>query len=603
MPFPTIALHGGGNTGTLDFDISRTLHHDGRPSSQPSLATEASEQQMSAADTSPSSWVLEAEGTDTCAEPTSRASQAWRQTEQIASRIPLATRLRLLILTGCAALALVQHAPLVLVGIAVVALTELAPPDAWRIATLAQAIAAATVVLTTTQQGSAAFPLLLVAAFRAGDLGLPRDVLGVVATTALTLLVGWQPLHHLAEASSPMVSDGIVWLGLAAGLGMLQCLSLRAARQHPSGSERAAHEAAYLVYRLRQLVRRLPNGLDAPDVAEELVDSVLAGVVADRAAVLVRRDGDLASPLVVRGSDRVPWRDPARSPGTPSVAWHSRRTVADVRVRDGDGRRLGSAMLCLPLLDADSELIGLLVLDRLTPTPFSSAEVAHAEETVSRLAPHLDAALMFSDLQIVATTAERERLAREMHDGIAQDLVALAFSLDALGRQLRKTSPDAAQSVAQVRAELTRMVSDIRYSISDLRTSVRPERGLGAVLSSQVQSIAASSRLTMHLSLHESTFRLPAQLETTLLRAAQSLLHDIRSDQTVSEIWLSLDVEPPRAELIMRHDGTAADHLDEDLARHLDQLGVVAVERPGELRLCTGPVERVATALVGEGLA
>jgi signal transduction histidine kinase len=558
---------------------------------------------MSAADTSPSSWVLEATGTEPCAEPASRPSQPWHRLGGIAANLSLAARLRLLIMAGCAALALVQDAPLVLVGIAVVLLTELAPTDSWRVATFAQAVAAATVVLTTTGQGSAAVPLLLVAAFRAGDRGLPRDVLGVVATSALTLLIGWQPVHHLAQPSSSMVSDGIVWLGLAAGLGMLQCLSLRAARQVPSGSERAAHEAAYLVYRLRQLVRRLPGGLDAPDVAEELVDSVLAGVVADRAAVLVRRDGDLASPLVVRGSDRVPWRDPAHSPGTPAVAWHSRTTVADVRMRDGDGRRHGSAMLCLPLLDADGDLIGLLVLERLSTTPFSSAEVAHAEATVSRLAPHLDAALMFSDLQILATTAERERLAREMHDGIAQDLVALAFSLDALGRQLRKTSPDAAHSVAQVRTELTRMVSDIRYSISDLRTSVRPERGLGAVLSSQVQAIAASSRLTMHLSLHESTFRLPAQLETTLLRAAQSLLHDIRSDQTVSEIWLSLDVEPPRAELIMRHDGTAADHLDEDVARQLDELGVVAVERPGEVRLCTGPVERFAATLVNEGLA
>ena len=135
---------------------------------------------------------------------------------------------------------------------------------------------------------------------------------------------------------------------------------------------------------------------------------------------------------------------------------------------------------------------------------------------------------MFSDLQLVAMTAERERLAREMHDGVAQDLVALSFLLDALGRQLRKTSPDAEQSVAQVRSELTRMVSDIRYSISDLRSSVRPERGLGAGLSSQVQSIAASGRLTMHLSLHESTFRLPTQIETTLLRAAQSLATEAR---------------------------------------------------------------------------
>jgi nitrate/nitrite-specific signal transduction histidine kinase len=125
---------------------------------------------------------------------------------------------------------------------------------------------------------------------------------------------------------------------------------------------------------------------------------------------------------------------------------------------------------------------------------------------------------------------------------------------------------------------------------------------LGAALSSQVQSIASSTRLTMHLSLRESTFRLPAQTETALLRAAQSLLHDIRSDKTVSEIWLSLDVEPPRGELVIRHDGGPTSHLDEDLARHLDQFAVAATERPGELRLSTSPVDRAAAAPAAEVL-
>jgi signal transduction histidine kinase len=558
---------------------------------------------MSATDTSPTSWTLEAAPTGVPAAPAARRAHPWRVTLELAGALPLATRLRLLILVGCATLALVQDAPLVLAGIVVVALTELGRADAWRLATCAEAVAAAMVVLTTTHQASAALPLLLLAAFRAGDHGRTRDVLGVAGLTALTLMVGWQPLHRFAEAGSTMVSDASIWLGLATGFGMLQCLSLRQAGREASTTDRTAEEAAYLVYRLRQLVRRLPSGLHAPAVAEELLDSVLAELVADWAAVLVRLDDDVASPLVVRGSDRVPWPDPAQSSGSPSVAWHTRATVTDVRAGDIAGRRHGSAMLCLPLLDADDGLIGLLVVERLTATPFDAGEVSRAERAVSRLAPHLEAALMFTDLQMMATTAERERLAREMHDGVAQDLVALSFLLDALGRQLRATSPEAERSVAHVRTELTRMVSDIRYSISDLRSSVRPERGLGAALSSQVQSIAASGRLTMHLSLHESTFRLPVQVETTLLRAAQSLLHEIRCDQTVSEIWLSLDVEPPHAELIMRHDGSDGDHLDEQLARHLGQFGVLAVERPGELRLTTSTVEQAATALAGEGRA
>jgi signal transduction histidine kinase len=549
----------------------------------------------------PFSGSVAGEGTPASAAPERDATALLRHPATFVAQLPLATRLRLVITVSSAALGLGQGVPLVAAVSAGVAVTELGGQRWWRLGTYAQAFAVAVAVLATAPQSSAALPLLLLAAFRAGDLGRPRDVVAVTTATAVTLVAGWEALSGEVAPAAAVATDVGVWLGLATTLGMLQCLALRQSLHDDSGSEQAAQEATYLVHRLEQLVRRLPNGLHAPAVAEELLDSVLAHVVADRAAVLVRRDGDIASPLVIRGADRVPWRDPVRSPGTPSVSWKTSTTVADVRLEDRDGRRLGSAMLCLPLLDADAVLIGLVILERLTPTPFDPHEMGRAEQAAARLSPHLQAALMFGDLQVVASVAERERLAREMHDGIAQDLVASAFALDVLGRQLRSTSPDAEKAVAEVRGQLTRMVRDIRFSISDLRSSVRPERGVGAALSSQVQSLASSTGLTMHLSLRESTFRLPAQIEAALLRAAQSMLHDVRTDPTVTEIWLSLDVEPPQAELLVRHDGAAPGHLNDELVLYLAQLGVSAVAGPGELRLRTRPFERTAPALAGDG--
>jgi signal transduction histidine kinase len=513
--------------------------------------------------------------------------------------LTLGVRLRLLIAVGCAALGLVQDVPLVVAGSAVVALAELTRTRSWRLATYVQVITTVSLVVLTGSHASAALPLLLLPVFRAGDLGRLRDVYLVSTTTGVLLAIGWLSLPPSPVPRQSVLTQGAVWLGLAIGLGALQCLSLLLQeRRETTGTDLAAQEATYLVHRLEELVRRLPHGLHAPAVADELLEGVLAAAPGDRAVVLVRRDDDIASPLVVRGSDRVPWRDPVRSAGPPSTAWRTRVTVTDVRPPDANGRRHGSSMLCLPLLGADDVLLGLVVVDRLSATPFDPATVAAAEQAAARLTPHLQAALMFSELQMVASIAERERLAREMHDGIAQDLVALAFSLDVLGRQLHATSTDAEKAVSDVRAELTRMVRDIRFSISDLRSSVRPERGVGAALSSQVQSLAASTGLTVHLSLRESTFRLPAQLEAALLRAAQSMLHDIRADATVTEIWLSLDVEPPRAELVIRHDGAAASHLSDELSMYLAQLGVAAREGPGELLLSTAPASVARTALV-----
>jgi signal transduction histidine kinase len=503
--------------------------------------------------------------------------------------VPLAVRLRLALAAGCAALAFVQHTPWVMAGAFVMALTELAGGRWWASATAVQALLAAATVLGTSAQGAAALPLLIVAAFRAGERGRMRDVVATVALTAAATAAGWYSLAAAVPVGD-LVVDTLQWLTLAAGVGLLQAVSV--GRAADSLDVLAAREAASLATQLTELARSLPNGLHAPAVAEALLEAAVdpdaAAPIADRAAVLVRRDEQVASPLAVRGSHRVPWRDPVRSEGTPARAWRTRTTVSEVRPADVDGRRRGSAMLCVPLLDAGGELLGLLVLERLAPVAFDADARRCAERAAARYSPHLQAALLFGELQLVATISERERLAREMHDGIAQDLVALAFSLELLGRQLRDTSPTAEQSVRRVRGEVTRLVRDIRFSIADLRSSVRPERGLGAALSSQVQAMATATGLTMHLSLRESTFRLPAQLETAYLRVAQSVLHDVRCDPSAHEVWLSLEVEPPGAELVVRHDGERGHDLENQLVEQLGRLGVSVSARVGELRVASG---------------
>lgn len=256
-------------------------------------------------------------------------------------------------------------------------------------------------------------------------------------------------------------------------------------------------------------------------------------------------------------------------------------------------------MICVPLLAADDVLIGLVVIERLGDEPISDTQIAGVERAVGRYGPQLQAALLFTDLQMVASVTERERLAREMHDGVAQDLVALAFLLDALGRDLRTVDTGAEASVTRVRDELTRVIGDIRFSIADLRSSVRPERGLGAALSSQVQSLASSTSLTTHLSLRESTFRLPAHVETALLRTAQACLHYVRTDPTASEVWVSLDVESPSVTFSCRHDGVAAIDLPDDLRTQLQRLGVRVEARVGELHV-RSEVYRPAVAALSE---
>ena len=94
--------------------------------------------------------------------------------------------------------------------------------------------------------------------------------------------------------------------------------------------------------------------------------------------------------------------------------------------------RAGSTLVVLPIVVGDSR-VGVVALEWRSATG-SSPELLPAARASSsqRHALPLETAALFDELRIAAATEERSRLAREMHDGIAQDLAFLGYQLDAL---------------------------------------------------------------------------------------------------------------------------------------------------------------------------
>ncbi len=419
-------------------------------------------------------------------------------------------------------------------------------------------------------------PLLLVPSYRAGEHhGARAAALVAVAAGTPAVWVGVVGGDAFVE---------VQWAVLGVLLGQLGAWNGRVIRQARRSGSTAAREAGRLLGRVQDLARQLPTGLDVPAVASLVVEE--ASVVGfDRAALLVRADDDSVTPVALHGVDRVPWRDPVTAPGTPYEAWHRQRLTHDVRLPDAAGRRRGSSMLAVPLADRDDELLGLLVLERESSTGFTTAEQETVQAACDRYVAHLHAAMAFTALRHVAEIGERERLAREMHDGIAQDLSALGIVVDAASRRAR-SHPEATQALAMVRSELTRTISDIRLSIADLRSTALPERGLGAAVTSHVHALAASSDVAVTLSIQESAFRFPAHVESVLLRLVQDFLGDARSRPGTTAVGVDLELGPPRASVRLDRDGAGGWEPDRVLVDALRELGgdVVTDRSPSGVR-------------------
>jgi signal transduction histidine kinase len=449
--------------------------------------------------------------------------------------------------------------------------------QAFALTLLGAGFAGAAIATNQTAPLPAAVPLLLIPVFRAGEVWGRR---AAVAAVAMSTIVAFTSAQSRGRLSSDYVTSSLQWAVLALALGFLGAwtaqLQLKAQAQSGAASP-AAHEAARLLRRLDALVGALDGGFDAPASAELLLDAVKIKIPGTRMAVLVGFGGEPAVPLALRGIDRVPWPDPTTDDSVLGRVWRTGVAEAGTWTSANEDRTIAAA----PMRDPDGARIGVVVVDRIASAPLVGDDLRALVKLTESHSANVDVALIFTALRQRAAFEERERLAREMHDGIAQELVALGYRIDVARRHAATQAPEIAQALDDARTDLSKVLTDLRLRIADLRLAVRPDQGLGAVVGARLQQFGAASGLTVGLRLNESTYRLPAHVETLIYRLILDVLADARHAQGTTAVELRLDVNAPQAWLHISHDGTSDLGANAFVDHPLTALGAEILVQPG----------------------
>jgi signal transduction histidine kinase len=440
--------------------------------------------------------------------------------------------------------------------------------------------AAAGAAIATDQRAvlSAGMLLLLIPALRAGEV---RGRPAAVTVVAFSMVVSLGAVRGSGTLTTTYLVNNLQWAILAIGLGLLGAWAgkLSERRTKPrSPTTSAAKEAARLLRRLSDLAGALDGGFDAPAAAELLLNAVNDRIPGSRMAVLVGVGSEPAVPLALRGIDRLPWPSPTTADSVMGRVWRTGVAEAGFWTSVNEERAIAAA----PLRDSDDARIGIVVVDRLASTPFSDDALAALAGLAEGHSANVDVALIFAALRQHAAFEERERLAREMHDGIAQELVALGYRFDVARRQAAINAPEFTPTLEEARADLSRVLTDLRLRIADLRLAVRPDQGLGAVVGARLQQFGAATGLTVGLRLSESPYRLPAHLETLIYRLILDVLNDARNAPGVTGIEARLDVNAPQAWLHISHDGQSQLAVDAFRDHPLTTLGATIEVQPAD---------------------
>src|SRR5581483_1735602 len=113
----------------------------------------------------------------------------------------------------------------------------------------------------------------------------------------------------------------------------------------------------------------------------------------------------------------------------------------------------------------------------------------------------LEAALLFDEVRSLATNEERQRLAREIHDGVAQELAMIGYGIDNAQAELPPEATGSAEALQALRNEVTRVITELRLSLFELRTEVDRHGGLTAAIAEFARISGNQAGLKVNLSL------------------------------------------------------------------------------------------------------
>jgi signal transduction histidine kinase len=369
-----------------------------------------------------------------------------------------------------------------------------------------------------------------------------------VAIVVPALVIGLIELlsDSLLDPYLPFPWDAVV---VSIGVLVLSVVFTTVAYRHIdtlAGALTAGNRALERRIATARALHRVSMAIAALDDLEQILQAVTdqsRDLLSSDVAVLlvVGADGDLAFHT---GSGSPDAMDPSGSqPGDDAI-----RFLAPA---------LASARLAAPLRRGGST-IGLLIIGCRTARSFDVDDVETLSSLANQAAIAIENARLQGRLRELAVVDERERIAREMHDGLAQILGYVNTKSQAVASLLDAGRATEARIQLDELATAARSVYvDVREAILGLRSPVTAESGLVGAVEAYAERFADASKLVVAVEASDEARRLDLapSVEAQVFRIVQEALTNVRKHAAARRVAVTMAVEDEALVVTLADDG------------------------------------------------
>jgi signal transduction histidine kinase len=214
------------------------------------------------------------------------------------------------------------------------------------------------------------------------------------------------------------------------------------------------------------------------------------------------------------------------------------------------------SLLGVPIF-SKGELIGALYLtDKQDGSEFSKADQQLIEMLALHAAIAIENANLYEKTQRLAILEERDRFARDLHDGIIQSIYGVGLTLDNVKALIPPTNQAAREQIDLSLKNLAAVITDLRNYIFDLRPQAQKHKGLLARLESLIKEMRVNTLLLIQMEIDPEINAYVNDLQAShIFHIAHEALSNAARHARAKKIKLSLTKQAETLTLKVEDDG------------------------------------------------
>ena len=241
----------------------------------------------------------------------------------------------------------------------------------------------------------------------------------------------------------------------------------------------------------------------------------------------------------------------------PRVATFEIKDIQDEKLR----RQLGSSsiqwLVYVPLT-SKGHCLGFFILGKKELNPLSVEELSLLSSIGQQIGAAIEIAQLYERAGETAITAERSRLARELHDAVTQTLFSANLIADVIPRIWKRDPEEGMKNLDELR-QLTRgALAEMRTMLLEMRPESLERADIKALLTQLADAFIGRVRVPVSLDI-QGDCALTHDVKIVFYRVAQEALNNIAKHSGARQVELHLECQPGQMNLLIRDDGLGFD--------------------------------------------